>query len=881
MLSTEFFIEIQELRRPERVYRFPVRWHTSIEQIKDTLQKATNYPVSIMRIFHSSSSYCLKEKVTLRQLGIDKSGHVLTLSIEFNSTNENLIEPVKDYPLDGNCRDLVSQAQIGLNNSNIPSKTDLLDCTGGVYFLKSASNAFVAVFKPHDEEQGMPNNPKGYAGNGKHGLRLNFKPGEGYLRESAAYLLDFENFCQVPPTVIVHCEHRVFNYPKSVGADSCLQIFPKLGSLQRYVRASDTFEDISPSLIGTFELQKIALLDIRLLNCDRNASNILAIRKLIPHTFRNPISGEMCPRSARRDSRSGSLASLTEDMDDEEIEMSDFLTESRGAQNNRKTQDLYELIPIDHGYCLPSKLLIEEFDWTWFYCSQVEEEIDPEIKQYMLSFDIEDCMDRLTTQMKDTISPDTFFLLRLVHFLIVESIKLNLTLKQIAELIARVEDNVKSPMEKLIQDCEENAHRTLEARSFIPSNSAKLGPYKEEGKMGNKVGMVKFSESVSAKDRRAVHQHDSSFSPLRTTQSLLDISNMLRPSGGLMKMHTVDSAGLSIGGRPSLASTVPPSKPCIAEPWKHRKVDPEEPLTSDETSSVDYSISPRSQLNEFQQFVHGDYSVHCSGSNDADNDYGNSVCLEDSPRDVRMPRGALLNVRTENAQLDDCSVEISPPSTISTLPDDSKISHASNSFQNLEVQITEPINFDKCSSKHTMKKRFSARVSPLIHCTSGCTSEEEDYVDYGIPAPSFPTMDSLRKSRLLGGASSPEPFGSSQEDDDHRSVTSQSSSDLFLDMSEGPSFSTMSRVVSFGAFESPALYDVEDEEDESQLLSQRVGSKGANATTEKLKRRRFRQLKKEKRLYQRETKEFQELRFDFAKKAVLKLVQNVKKQISL
>jgi len=899
MLSTEFYIGVQELRRPERSYEFLVRWHTSIKEILDKLHSETNYPVSRMRIFHSSSSYCLKNRTTLRQLGIDKNGHVLTLSIEFNSTSENMIESVKDYPLDANCKELLGQVQMGLNNSNVPSKTDLLDCTGGVYFMKSASNVFVSVFKPHDEEQGMPNNPKGYAGNGKHGLRANFKPGEGYLREAVAYLLDHENFCQVPPTVIVHCEHPVFNYPKST--EKCMQIFPKLGSLQQYVRASDTFEDISPSLIGTFELQKIALLDIRLLNCDRNASNILAIRKMVPNTFRNPLTGEMRPRAARRESRSGSLASLSEDMDDEEIEMIDFLAESRGVQTTRKTQDLYELIPIDHGYCLPSKLLIEEFDWTWFYCSQIEEEIDPEIRRYMLSLDVEECISKLNiSPMKDTVSSDAFFLLRLVHFLIIESIKANMTLKQIAELIARVEDNVKSPMEKLVQDCEENAHRTLEARSFIPSNSAKLAlrnVQKEEGNGSVKASMVKFSESGkeswSTKDKRTIlHGEDSSFSPIRATQSLLDINNALRPSGALIKIHTIDSAGLMFNGRSANLSSVAGSS-TLSNQRKDKKGRefngdcwPEEPLTSDETSSVEFSMSPRSQLDDFQQFVYcGNHRSENKTQleHDDDNDYDNCVSLDDSPIDPIVPEAMLLSVDGMGRGHDDNhSVEtITPPSTVSTQSDHPTTSLSSYSFHNLEVQTTEPINFDKCSSKRGMKKRYSNRAPPMIQCTSGCTSEEEDFHDFGIPSSSFPTTDSLRKSRLLCGTSSPEGFGSSQEDD-RCSVTSQSSSDLLFDIPAGPSFSTMSRVVSFGAFESPALYGMEDDDDESLVMSRPMTTKAANtnASAEKLKRRQFRQLKQEKRYYQRDTVEFRELRYDFAKKAVLKLVQNVKKQSS-
>ena len=191
-----------------------------------------------------------------------------------------------------------------LTTNHTPGKTDLLDCTGGVYFMKNQQGQVTAVFKPHDEEQGMLNNPKGYAGNGKVGLRKYFNPGEGYIRETAAYLLHVQHLAAVPPTCIVHCEHPAFHYPhtSTTSPYNYRSLYPKLGSLQQFVKAPDTFEDISPSLISVYEVQKIALLDMRLLNCDRNSANILCRRKPIdtsPRIITNTAG------TARRDSRSG------------------------------------------------------------------------------------------------------------------------------------------------------------------------------------------------------------------------------------------------------------------------------------------------------------------------------------------------------------------------------------------------------------------------------------------------------------------------------------------------------------------------------------------------------------------------------------------------
>ena len=333
----------------------------------------------------------------------------------------------------------------------------------------------------------MPNNPKGHAGNGEHGLRPFLKPGEGYIRETASYILDYANFCKVPPTTIVHCEHTVFHYPR--GQNGERPSFPKLGSLQKFIPSSETFEDISPSKVGVLELQKIALLDMRLLNCDRNASNILVVRKQLQHQHASRI-GSGPDRRAGRGRRSGSLSTASEDMADdaEEVDILEFLDQEddfrnlttpsplqqmqthRSGGSANKFSDTYDLIPIDHGYCLPTKLQIDEFDWAWFYCPHVAAEVAPEIKEYMFSLDFEALLAELTQQI--SLSEDSLFLLRVTHQLLVEGIRAGLSLRDIAALIARTQEDVPSPLEAAIAVADENAVRAIEMRSERRSTRA-------------------------------------------------------------------------------------------------------------------------------------------------------------------------------------------------------------------------------------------------------------------------------------------------------------------------------------------------------------------------------------------------------------------------
>ena len=70
----------------------------------------------------------------------------------------------------------------------------------------------------------------------------------------------------------------------------------KVGSLQQFVTAVSNCEDMGPSRFAAPEVHKIAVLDMRLVNADRNGANILV---------------------------------------------------------QKEGSDDYRLIPIDHGYCLP------------------------------------------------------------------------------------------------------------------------------------------------------------------------------------------------------------------------------------------------------------------------------------------------------------------------------------------------------------------------------------------------------------------------------------------------------------------------------------------------------------------------------------------------
>ena len=306
------------------------------------------------------------------------------------------------------------------------------------------------------------------------------------MREVAAYLMDVNHFCGVPSTLLVHCEHPILNYPaRGLGRRGAIfgpSMYPKMGSLQQFVEASDVFEDLGASVLSDLEVQKIALLDLRLLNCDRNAANILAIRKG-PMTLSPSVSSEL-------------------DFCFEESGTSPPSSMSGMGEGN----DRYQLVPIDHGYSLPSKLLINEIDWAWFYYPQVNRPVHEEIKKYVETLDIDAII--VTLQQQVTLSDDSLFLIRVAHQLVVDGIAAGLTLFEIASMVARTDEERASPLERAIEEAEENAHRTIEMRVGSVKR-AMPHAFTDDDLMGlEDGGLDRFTTSMGGKRHRRQHIHD-------------------------------------------------------------------------------------------------------------------------------------------------------------------------------------------------------------------------------------------------------------------------------------------------------------------------------------------------------------------------------------
>ena len=231
----------------------------------------------------------------------------------------------------------------------------------------------------------------------------NIPSGEGYIREFAAYILDKNHFSNVPVTTIVEFLHPKLNY-----VDRNRE--PKLGSIQEFVNNCKKAEDIGWNFVSKFptrEVHKIAVLDLRILNSDRHGGNIF-------YDFN--FQSNYMP----------------------------FSHEAHGIECSG-----IKLIPFDHGSAFPYKLELSVYDWEWYDWPQSSIEFDSETKDYILNLSFEEEMERLKKYV--TFPQKCIYLLHLVHIVLQAGVKANLRLKQIAAIIARVEDDNPSVMELLIK----------------------------------------------------------------------------------------------------------------------------------------------------------------------------------------------------------------------------------------------------------------------------------------------------------------------------------------------------------------------------------------------------------------------------------------------
>lgn len=318
--------------------------------------------------------------------------------------------------------DLINTTFDGLDKGNQPVRST--EGTGGTYFMRDPSGQkVVAVFKPIDEEPKATNNPQGLpvSENGE-GLKKGTRVGEGALREVAAYLLDHPKngprssssevigFSGVPPTTMIRCLHKGFNHP---GGYECASKNVKIGSLQMFRENDGNCEDIGPQAFPIEDVHKISVLDIRLVNADRHAGNILF----------------------HKDAKDGRI----------------------------------HLIPIDHGYCLPGSF--EDCTFDWLYWPQASQPYSSETINYIKSLDADQDLALLKFHGWD-VPIECARTLRISTMLLKKGVERGLTPFTIGNIMCRETLNMKSVIEEIVHQARESTLPGMHEDDFLKAVSS-------------------------------------------------------------------------------------------------------------------------------------------------------------------------------------------------------------------------------------------------------------------------------------------------------------------------------------------------------------------------------------------------------------------------
>jgi len=412
-------------------HRLALRPWSSVTEVKQRLRELLAVPAAWMRLFHASIELRNGQRLIdlvpsskARTAHKGSSWRQLTLQLKAQNprdfASECYLHPYgmtegapalpEAYTL------LLRGVQQGLSMGLAPQL--VWDGTGGTYVMRDTTRQPLAAFKPRDEEPFAPNNPRGLPGKmGQQGIHTHVCSGEAHIREVLAHRLDWGHFAAVPLTLQAEAMHPAFHV-NSVRPLS--KYGAKVGSLQEWVQHHDSCANRGASTFPVDEVHKIALLDMRLLNTDRNDSNILV-----------------------RDHPDGSVT----------------------------------LIPIDHGGCLPAQPLVLWYHWCWLEWPQMREPASERLLQYVNSLDVA-AEARLLADFG--VDPAAIRGAVCATKLLQHGMACGLSLRDVAGMLCREDEEVPSELERLCSQAQRLVASTLK-NPRLHGESAREEPRDDRG----------------------------------------------------------------------------------------------------------------------------------------------------------------------------------------------------------------------------------------------------------------------------------------------------------------------------------------------------------------------------------------------------------------
>jgi hypothetical protein len=309
---------------------------------------------------------------------------------------------------------------------------------GGTYLIRASNGEMVAVLKPSEEEPYAAGNPKRDLLVNSNGAivppRIGFREGEGYIREVAAFLLDHQSLAGVPLTALVR--YAGVARAAETGREG-------IASLQQYVPHDSSCEDVGVSIIPADQVHKIALLDIRLLNSDRHAGNMLICYKQASNE--EQLVAEANANSNLHESESRKKRSKSFGTDDApSLSRSNEFARTRRSMHQARS---IQLVPIDHGYALGTSLGEVYFEWmNW---PQAEIPLSAELRQYVANLDANHDATILSALGFGAANIRN---MRIATMLLQKAVAAALTLREIAVIMCREQLDAPSKLERIVDD---------------------------------------------------------------------------------------------------------------------------------------------------------------------------------------------------------------------------------------------------------------------------------------------------------------------------------------------------------------------------------------------------------------------------------------------
>jgi len=428
-LTCSIPLTVAVVRRGEAVHSksFTMKSWDTLTELSKRIKETFN--IKNQRLFYAGKvlEHNGPRIFTLSQCFISRGATIYVQNLDEN----NIVEFFGLTSTAKSCTNLLKDVVAGFQHDFTPKLSE--EGTGATYFLSNQIGEIVGCFKPRCEEQNATHNPRGTVGvMGNYAMERPIRSGEMSLRETAAYILDHTGFHGVPKTTHVEIRKQkllsFFNYNRSDEVEDKIytgmgsrksrkkvKLAPKIGSLQEFIRADEEFANNDPRCYSAREVHKIGILDVRLLNCDRNSDNMLTIRD--PETMR------------------------------------------------------LRLVPIDHGLSFPDKLELGWCDWEWASWPQAKENFDPYARNFIKSIDVEADIERLSKELP--LSPAALDNIRISGMLLQVGAKHGLTLYEIAKITLRQDLQKPSELEQLRAQAE-----TLTGIALLdrPGNEHKENP---------------------------------------------------------------------------------------------------------------------------------------------------------------------------------------------------------------------------------------------------------------------------------------------------------------------------------------------------------------------------------------------------------------------